>query len=45
MGGDGNGLGDSLLLLPAAMVGEASPLHSLTVKGSVNVKNHRCGRP
>jgi len=28
MGGNGNGLGDSLLLLPAAMVGEKSPLHS-----------------
>jgi hypothetical protein len=29
MGGNGNGLGDNLLLLPAAMVGEKSPLHSL----------------
>jgi len=29
MGGNGNGLGDSLLLLPAAMVGEKSPLRSL----------------
>ncbi len=32
MGSNGNGLGDGLLLLPAAMVGEKSRLHSLTVR-------------
>ena len=30
MGSNGNGLGDGLLSLPAAMVGEKSPYHSLT---------------
>ena|ERR1700676_478274 len=43
MGGKGNGLGDSLLLLPAAMVDEKSPLHVLTLgQGRLILAERKC---